>query len=107
MHQQSTVASYNDFRRVSTVKRALPEHIRQEYRNEIKPLIEKMQALLPLYQRCVDSIQYSDKRDELMVLATCFSDDSLDIYGLESLVQHLKKHQQVFATALGEPIVAG
>ena len=82
----------NDFNRVSTVTRALPEHVRGAYRDEMKPLVAALHARLPRLRG----------RAEVMVLTACYCDDTLDIYALESLLRRLRGHRRVFATALGE-----
>lgn len=103
MEQQRTTGAVDDFSRVSTVKRVLPEHVRAAYRNEMKPLVTELHARLPRLRGCASPAQYAAERAEVMVLTACFCDDTLDLYALEALLQQLKGHRRVFATALGEP----
>lgn len=103
MNPHGATGAANDFSRVSTFRKALPEYVRQEYDREIKPLIRELHALLPHLRKRVSAAHYAKERDELMLLTACFCDDSLDIYALEALVRHLKWCRRIFVTALAEP----
>ena len=100
MTKQSTIGAKNDLARVATESRPLPKHVRQAYLRQMQPIIRELHRLLPAYRRCVGQAQYDTGRSDLMRLTACFCDDSLSIFALEALLQNLKWHQQMFATAL-------
>jgi hypothetical protein len=87
---------------VSTIRQTIPEPVRQEYRDEIEALVQELRKLLPQFRIKMDNNQYASVRQEVMCLEVYACDDSLDLFALEALRQHLESHRKMFATALGE-----
>lgn len=82
----------NDSNRVSTATKALPEHVRGVYRDEMKPILAELHALLPRLRARVRPAQYAAERAEVMILTACFCDTTLDLDALEASLQRLRGH---------------
>lgn len=90
----------SDFRRVSMITETVPEFVRQEYRDETTSVVKELSMLLPQFKINVDAHLHAFSRSEAMRLTVHTCDDTLEIYALETLRQHLEEHRKMFTSVL-------